>query len=228
MAWLAGDIAIVSASHNNGFFAPAAPDGWTNIGNGAASTAGAGSGIGMRSAYRILDGSEVNAGYWGWSGSNPYVQGLVTIYRGVHQTTPIGTVSGASAIGSPFTTFTWGAINPTVNEDSWVVAVSWHNYATAMTTAPEGLTYRIHKLATNGDVTLHDSNGGTEGWAGGSVVNGYTGDGGRLSFELRAADGEEISFVESHHTSGRGYGFPIVLPEEGTVSGTFSQAVIVG
>lgn len=224
MSWAVGDLAIVSFIHSASYN-PGPPTGWTKIGNGSGSSAGGGNSIGIASAWRIMDGTETNAGIWGMAGSNPYWSGLFLFFSGAHATAPIGLFTNAS-VNSGGGLCAWGAITPTTSNKSWVIALGWNNTPLNMVTPPTGLTHRVRGTYAD-EHTVHDSNGGTTGWAGGSVDYGGSGVGGRQSFEIKSAGGD-IAFQGSHFSGGQGHSTPLSLPPMGEPRPDRSRVTIIG
>lgn len=158
----AGDLLIITASRNNSTSA-SLPSGWTNILNtssGSHST---------RVGYRIAPSSGTVSGTW----SNASTL-IVSVYRGVNPTSPIGAANFTSANSG---TVNFPALTLTKpGGTSWV-------YSSVITPSNEpgdasGLTKRNTQAATTWIIittsrsTVYDSAGGVGSWTGTSTSMG--------------------------------------------------------
>lgn len=172
----AGDLILVFAFQDGINVAPSIPAGWINIINGASNSCGA------RVAYRIATSPGTTSSVWSSATST-----IAVVYRGVNQTTPIGSSSQG---GTATSTIVYPALTlQQTNGTSWVTSSAGHRATNVdIQNPPSGAVNRITASDTIDEAAWHDSNGGVTSWAGGSVLVGGTA-GGWRAFAIELLEG---------------------------------------
>lgn len=133
-------------------------------------------------AYKIADTTTETSGTW-----TNATEVAVVIYRGVHQTTPVGDSAVATGSG---TTLTFPALIMAVGDGtSWVAGLCFHrSINTTLSTAPTGMTNFLNEQNGGDEVAGHDTNAGVASWSEQTASVGGTSSGwAAYTVEVRAA-----------------------------------------
>lgn len=173
----AGDLIVAFAFRDGSNTSPSLPAGWINVINGGANTCS------YRLAYKIAAGASETA-----TGFTSATSLICVVYRGVDQTTPLGT--GSSPSGTVGTTISYNGFPLDVTDgSSWVVAFGGHRSTnTSLETPPSGMAPMTGVTDATDEAAAHDTNGGTASWAGDTYSIGGTSSGWwTIAREIRAA-----------------------------------------
>jgi hypothetical protein len=183
--WAAGMVAIAHARFDGsgGPHIPTPPAGWTGIGLGSTG-GGPVAGIGQRGAWRLLDGTETDAGTWTHGRSV-----MVVVFRGLDTADPIGAIAGST---SPSGQLSWSALTLEVTDgSSRVISFGVHKSdaiagdAMSGTEAMSPIPGATSITSGVGDHGAWISDAGVTAW-GAHTVNCTNDDRQATSYELRA------------------------------------------
>ena len=163
----AGDLILIFAYNEVNTTIPTLPTGYTSK---STVTSGSADDAAVRVGYKIAASSSETSGTW-----TNASQIVVLVYRGVDQTTPLGTFGSTSYT----TQLDWTAVYPTLTlgvttGTSWIVGFGGSNATnSAIDTAPSGMVRR-DKVTGACEVAGFDTFGGRAAWSSQSVVLGGT------------------------------------------------------
>lgn len=154
----AGDLILIWAYRGSGATAITVPSGFTSVAAGAANTNAS------VLAWKIAASSSEVSGTW----TNAELVD-VHVYRGTHQTTPIGAFTATT---DALTNYPIPALTLTnTSGSSWVaVEIGSRSNLSSPETPPSGMTNRsvASSASPMGKIAGHDTNGGVSSWSGGT------------------------------------------------------------
>lgn len=174
-AHVAGDLLVIFAYSESTAVAPSQPAGWTQI------NFGSGNSNGHRVAYKIATSSAEVSGTW-----TTATQIAVSVYRGAHQTAPIGGVGSTTNVADIIIP---AATLEASDGSSWVyMAFGRRAGNSGQVGSPSGLTLRSKtEVRSAGQIMSYDTASGVTSWAqrsfGGTSAVRYR----SVSVEIKAA-----------------------------------------
>lgn len=162
----AGDLILIFAFNRGSLTIPTLPSGYTNK---TTITSGSAANAAVRVGYKIATSSSETSGTW-----TSADQLVCHVYRGVDQTTPLGTLGSSTYATQLNLTVVYPTITLSVtNGTSWVAAFGGSNATdSAIDTAPAGMVQRATATGALSEVAGFDTYGGRASWSQQTVAIG--------------------------------------------------------